>query len=176
MKETSQQQNWPVSSETERYICGKPSGRFQLWIWLFSPAVVVKAFFCPYPAISDTLTLSPRPQPPALPHQRCGGDALPDGGGHNGHDVAESRAHRPGSGALLPGDRGGTPPRPLPQPQHHWNFQRLVAVETLPQILSEDAVRAHFSAIYGWACKGKAVFFISVLTADISDLFFWKVL
>lgn len=105
--------------------------------------------FCPFPAVNDPLTLSPRPQPPALPHQRCGGDALPDGGSHNGHDVAESRARRPGSGALLPGDRGGTPLQPLPQPQHHWNFQRLVAVETRPQILSEDAVMARFSAMNG---------------------------
>lgn len=88
------------------------------------------------------VTLSHRPQPPALPHQRCGGDTLPDGGRHNRHDVSESRAGRPRGAAVLPGDHGGSPPQPLPQPERHWNFQRPVAVETLPHVLSEDAVKA----------------------------------
>lgn len=96
--------------------------------------------------VSNAVTLSRRPQPPALPHQRCGGDALPDGGCHHRHDVSESGAGRPRGAAVLPGDRGGTPPQPLSQPEHHWNFQRPVAVETLPDTLSQDAVRAHFSS------------------------------
>lgn len=136
-------------------------------------------WWCTFPTVNDTqVTLSHRPQPPALPHQRRGGDALPDGGCHNWHDVAESRAGCPGRGALLPRDCGGAPPQPPPQPEHHWNFQRLVAVETLPQTLSEDAVRAHVPAPTGWALQRKGLFFffnlswLQLIQASSSQRFF----
>lgn len=115
-----------------------------------------------------------RPQPPALPHQRRGGDALPDGGHHNRHDVSESRAGRPRGAALLPGDRGGAPPQPLPQPEHHWNFQRPVAVETLPHVLSEGAVRAPIpamQAVHGWARWSKALgFLFSLFSSSLQPI------
>lgn len=125
-----------------------------------------------------SVTLSDRPQPPTLPHQRCGGHALPDGGRHERHDVPESRVGRPGGAAVLPGDRGSAPPEPLPQPEYHWNFQRLVAVETWPQILSEDAVRPHFparKAVNSWGLQRKCAvvffyFFLSVFAADIFEV------
>lgn len=98
--------------------------------------------------------MSRRPQPPALPRQRRGGDPLPDGGRDNRHDVTEGGAHGPRSGALLPGDHRGADHQPPPQPGHHRRFQRPAAVESPPQLQpaahdnmrAQGAVRTYFPA------------------------------
>lgn len=78
--------------------------------------------------------MSPRPQPPALPHQCRGWDPLPDGGRDSRHDVAEGVALGPGSDAFLPGDHRGASRHPLPQPGRHLYIQRPAAVEALPRL------------------------------------------
>lgn len=75
-----------------------------------------------------------RPQPPALPRERGGGDPLPDGGCDSRHDVAEDMACGPRSGAFLNGDSGCTIHQSHPQPKYHWHFQCPAAVEALPQL------------------------------------------
>lgn len=93
-----------------------------------------------------------RPQPPALPRQRRGGDPLPDGGRDSRHDVAAGVARGARSDALLPGDHRGAGRQPHPQPEHHRYFQRPATVETLPQLQSaahvilrvQGAVRVYF--------------------------------
>lgn len=77
---------------------------------------------------------SHRPQPPALPRQRCGGDPLPDGGRVSRHGITEGVAYGPRSNAIPPGDHWGAGRQPRPQPGHHWRFQRPAAVEILPQL------------------------------------------
>lgn len=107
------------------------------------------------------LPSSLRPQPPALPRQRRGGDPLPDGGRDSRHDVAAGVARGPRSDAFLPGDHRGAGRQPRPQPGRHRHFQRPAAVETLPRLQPaarssarvQGAVRAYFSLSRGkvWA-------------------------
>lgn len=74
-----------------------------------------------------------RPQSPALPRQRGGGDPLPDGGRDSGHGVTEGVAPVPRSGAVLPGHGGGLRHQPHPQPGHHRRLQRPAPVEAALQ-------------------------------------------
>lgn len=88
------------------------------------------------------LCFTHRPQPPALPRQRRGGDPLPDGGRDSGHDVTEGVALGPRGDAFLPGDHRGAGRQPRPQPGHHRRFQRPTAVEALPQLQPTAHVNA----------------------------------
>lgn len=109
------------------------------WLQSFSKYVNVNLCFTLW-------ILSRRPQPPALPRQRCGWDPLPDGGRDSWHDITAGDALDPRSAALLAGDYRGAGPQSRPQPGRHRHFQRAAAVETLPQLQpgqrTQGAVRA----------------------------------
>lgn len=78
----------------------------------------------------------PRPQPPALPHQRCGGHTLPDGGGHRGHDLPTGLAHGPGDGTVFSWNHRRSARQSHPQLAHNRDLQWAVAMETLSQLCS----------------------------------------
>ncbi|XP_061633670.1 membrane progestin receptor delta isoform X7 [Phyllopteryx taeniolatus] len=99
-----------------------PDGWLNGWLHRhFVPIAVGNSLLC------TSLACYSRPQPPAVPRERGGGDALPVGGGVERHDLPPGAARGHG-GAALParhGRRRG--PRPGPQPGRRRPLRRAAA-------------------------------------------------